>query len=209
MINREDMLELTRRMTVSRTSFNRIAGAYIDDEGYVDGTFNTHFLKLSTKDKQTNINLAKTVPFSKTNEELVEYSFPQNNKQSTGMKQLLLGIRETGLKNDDLLDVFYEKFGEYFVSSGEYAIYMFHDRYDVPVKAADKERLGESEEVYEYMICIACPLYKEYTLGEPLLGFLYPAFKDRSCDMEHILVYRKEGFEEGIGVMERFLGVGK
>ena len=29
-INREDMLELTRRMTPSRTSFTRIAGCYVD-----------------------------------------------------------------------------------------------------------------------------------------------------------------------------------
>ena len=32
-INREDMLELTRRMTPSRTSFTRIAGCYADQEG--------------------------------------------------------------------------------------------------------------------------------------------------------------------------------
>lgn len=45
MINREDMLELSRRMTPARASVARIAGAYFDEEGYVDGTFNTHFLK--------------------------------------------------------------------------------------------------------------------------------------------------------------------
>ena len=43
MINREDMLELTRRMTVSRSNFTRLAGAYYDEEGYVEGTFNTNF----------------------------------------------------------------------------------------------------------------------------------------------------------------------
>ena len=47
MINREDMLELTRRLTSARTNLVRLAGAYIDEEGYIDGTFNTHFLKLS------------------------------------------------------------------------------------------------------------------------------------------------------------------
>ena len=31
-IDREDMLELTRRMTVSRNCFGRIAGAYMDEE---------------------------------------------------------------------------------------------------------------------------------------------------------------------------------
>ena len=47
MINREDMLELTRRMTPSRNCFARIAGAYMDAEGFEDGTFNIHFGKLS------------------------------------------------------------------------------------------------------------------------------------------------------------------
>ena len=40
MINREDMLELTRRMTPSRNHMVRLAGAYMDEEGYIDGTFN-------------------------------------------------------------------------------------------------------------------------------------------------------------------------
>ena len=38
MINRDDMLELTRRMTPSRNCFARIAGAYMDEEGFEDGT---------------------------------------------------------------------------------------------------------------------------------------------------------------------------
>ena len=47
MINREDMLELTRRMTPSRTCMDRIAGGYMDEDGFLDGSFNIHFLKLS------------------------------------------------------------------------------------------------------------------------------------------------------------------
>lgn len=66
-IDREDMLELTRRMTVSRNCFSRIAGAYMDEEGFIDGTFNTHFLKLSGSEKEKNLNIAKTVPYSNTN----------------------------------------------------------------------------------------------------------------------------------------------
>ena len=58
-IDREDMLELTRRMTVSRNCFSRIAGAYMDEEGFIDGTFNTHFLKLSGSEKEKNLNIAK------------------------------------------------------------------------------------------------------------------------------------------------------
>ena len=66
-INREHMLELTRRMTVSRTAMTRIAGCYMDKDGFVDGTFNTNFLKLSSADKAKNLSLAKAIPFSETN----------------------------------------------------------------------------------------------------------------------------------------------
>ena len=48
MINREDMLELTRRMTVKRTSMTRIAGGYLDRDGYIDGTFNTGIFEIES-----------------------------------------------------------------------------------------------------------------------------------------------------------------
>ena len=41
MIDREDMLALTRRMTVKRTSMTRIAGGYMDSDGCIEGTFNS------------------------------------------------------------------------------------------------------------------------------------------------------------------------
>ena len=63
MINRDDMLELTRRMTPARTCFDRIAGAYMDDMGEISDTFNIHFGKLSGSDKTKYLELAKTIPF--------------------------------------------------------------------------------------------------------------------------------------------------
>lgn len=188
MINREDMLELTRRMTVSRTSFTRIAGGYIDSEGYIDGTFNINFLNLSSKEKQRNLAIAKAIPFSETNENLKEYSF---TKQNNTMWQLLHGLKSCGLKNDALMNTFYELVAETYQPNKEYAIFMFHDRYDVPLKASDKERLGESEEVYEYLICALCPLIGEYEPGMPEFGFLYPMFQERSSDMNHIGIFNQ------------------
>lgn len=54
-INRDDMLELTRRMTIARTSMTRIAGSYMDADGFIDGTFNTNFLKLKNSEKEKNL----------------------------------------------------------------------------------------------------------------------------------------------------------
>ena len=86
MINREDMLELTRRMTPARSHIDRIAGAYYDAEGYIDGTFNTHFLKLSTAEKTKNLELAKAVLQAETNKQLKDTGFrkPQENREVSG-----------------------------------------------------------------------------------------------------------------------------
>lgn len=192
MINREDMLELTRRMTLKRNCFTRIAGAYMDEEGYADGTFNTNFLKLSEKDRSANLAIAKAVPFSETNVNLKEYRFKKEQEGPGSVWQLLMGLKECELKNDALLDLFYEMAGERYQSAHPYAIYFFHGNYDVPLKANDKERLWESEEVYRFLICAFCPLKGEYEPGEPECGFLFPAFTDRSSDIHGIAVFHAD-----------------
>lgn len=192
MINREDMLELTRRMTPKRTCLDRIAGGYLDEEGFLDGSFNTNFLNLSLKEKEKNLALAKTVPFSRTNEQLKEYRFSPSGKKPGGLWQLLMAMRECGLKNDALNETFYELIGENCRMGKDYAVFLFHGTYDVPLKAADKESLWESEEVYEYLICTIGPLSGEYEPGAPECGFLFPAFSDRSADTDRVQVFQAD-----------------
>ena len=152
MINREDMLELTRRMTPSRSCFDRIAGAYIDDMGEVDESFNIHFGKLSNADKARNLELAKTVPFSKTNKQLKEYTFPETAKGKDSIWQLLQAMLQCGLKNDALMEVFYEQMADGYPVDHDVAVFVFHGVYDIPLKGKDKESQWESEEVYEFII---------------------------------------------------------
>lgn len=208
-INREDMLELTRRMTPSRTSFTRIAGCYVDEEGEFDGSFNTNFLKLSAPEKKKNLELAKVIPFSETNVELKKYRFQKEQQGAGSMWQLLMAMKSCGLKNDALMDTFYDVIMENYVSDEAYGIFVFHDRYDVPVKAADKERLGESEEVFEYMIVCICPLLGEYEPGKPEWGFLFPAFTDRSGDLDYISIYRESAHNPEEDFFRRILGLEK
>lgn len=191
-IDREDMLELTRRMTTSRSSMTRIAGSYMDAEGYSDGTFNTNFLKLSASEKTKNLAIAKAIPFSETNQNLKGYQFSKKAMKPGGIWQLLMAMRSCGLKNDALMETFYELVGDCYVSDHDYAVFVFHDRYDVPVKAVDHERLWESEEVFEYIICAICPLTGSYEPGKPECGFLFPAFMNRSGDEHFINVFQTD-----------------
>lgn len=203
MINREDMLELTRRMTPKRNCFSRIAGAYFDEEGFIDGTFNRHFLKLSQKDIETNLQLAKTVPFSETNKNLTYYPFSADDEKAGHTWQLLMGLKDCELKNDALLEIFYELIGEKYHAQKPYAVRILHGSYDIPIKAKDKESLWESEEVYRFLVCAVCPVSGDYEPGEPECGFLFPAFKDRSSDTERVNVFASDGnFRKAGGVGE-------
>ena len=200
MIDRNDMLELTRRMTPGRTCFDRIAGAYINDMGEIDGTFNIHFGKLSVKEKTRNLNIAKTVPFSKTNVQLKEYAFPDTTKGKDTMYRLLSVIRQCGLKNDEVLDIFYEQMADGYPVDHEFAVFLYHGVYDIPRKAKDKESLWESEEIYDFILCTISPMDGEYEPADPVFGFLYPAYSDRSVEPDKIYIYHEkpECPEEGL-----------
>lgn len=205
MIDREDMMELTRRMTPSRTSFTRIAGCYMDAGGEIDGTFNTGFFKLSGKEKEKNLAIARTIPYARTNEQLKEYLFSKEKTGPGSVWQLLMAMKECGFKNDALMETFYELFAEQCPEKEPYALFLFHDRYDIPVKAKDKERLGESEEVYEYLICAVCPLEGEYEPGLPDCGFLFPAFCGRSQDLYRVNIFHKKPGQPFGKKLERLL----
>lgn len=188
-INRDDMLELTRRMTIARNCFGRIAGAYMDEEGFVDGTFNTHFQKLSGADKTKNLRIAKAVVFSGTNTELKNHRFGPENRKPGSVWQMLMALRECELKNDALLLTFYEYIGERYQPGHSYGIYVFQGSYDIPLKGSDKVQQRESEEVYRFLICSVCPVGGDYEAGEPEWGFLFPAFCDRAADVSGINLF--------------------
>lgn len=207
MIYREDMLELTRRMTLSRSSFTRIAGCYIDSDGEFDGSFNTNFLKLSASERTKNIGIAKAIPYAETNINLKQFEFQAEAQKAGSMWQLLMAMRECGLKNDALMETFYDVFMENYYTETAYAIYIFHDRYDIPTKASDKKRLGESEEMFEYLICAVCPLEDDYEPGLPECGFLFPAFTDRCGDLNHVNIYSRNPNNEYTDVLLRILGI--
>lgn len=109
-------------------------------DGYIDGTFNTGFLKLSPDEKEKNLQIAKVIPFADTNQNLKEYAFSSEKMKGDSMWKLLMGMRVCGLKNDALMETFYEIVGEQYQAMGDYAVYVFHDRYDIPAKGKDHVR---------------------------------------------------------------------
>ena len=163
MINRDDMLELTRRMTLSRNCFSRIVGAYIDEEGFVEGTFNTHFQKLTSQEQDRNLKIAKAIPFAETNTALKQYTFDDSACGAGSVYQFLRGSLDTDFTNDAIFDVFYEMFGERYVKGNRYAIYFFLGNYDIKLKGSDKK-------VAAFISCAGGDPTKAYAELKNLIG---------------------------------------
>ena len=155
--------------------------------------------------KTKNLKLAKTIPFSETNSHLIEIDFPGETRESGDMMRLLDGMKEVGLKNDAMMETFYQVIAEGVAKGAPFGIFVFHGVYDVPRIGSDKEEQWESEEVYEYLICVVGPVSGDYEMGEPETGFLYPSFKERSTDWDHIAVYERVPGVSGDGMI-RVLG---
>ena len=124
-----------------------------------------------------------------------------------------------------ILDTFYDMVIEKYNSLGNYLILLFHDVYDVMTKTTDNNKLDESEEVYEYIICAICPmvlskpglgynkdknkistLNREWFVGMPETGFVFPAFIDRSSDIHSVLMYTADSKNVHTEMIEDILG---
>ncbi len=207
MLQREDMMELTRRMTLKRNCFTRIAGCYIDEEGEIDGTFNTSFLKLRDSEKEKHLKTAKAIPFAETNVNLTEQRFPGEARESQNMWKLLATVNGCDLKNDALLDMFYEAVSDHYQPGYAYGIYFFSGTYDIPIKAADHTQVGESEEIYDFLIGAICPITEDYEAEEPVCGFLFPSFSDRSTDSTHVGIFEQRVQSEEGDLLRHLFGI--
>ena len=154
-----------------------------------------HLMSISEtflRQAKKNLVLAKTVPFAKTNIQLKEFSFPSDFRRQKTLWPLLEGLRQSGLKDDGVLSVFYEVIGEHYEADGDYGIYFFFGTYDIPVKGTAGAWMEGSEEIYDFLVCVLSPLKGEYEMDEPRFGFLYPAFSGRSADPYKIYIFHAD-----------------
>ena len=140
-------------------------------------------------------------------------------------QQFFMGLKTSALKDEGLLERFYDLVIDSYDYTGNYLILLFHDAYDVITKTEDNLKLDESEEVYEYILCSLCPVtlskpglgyleeenkigvrLRDWIVAPPENGFLFPAFTDRSSDIHSLLYFTKNTKEPHEAFMENGLG---
>lgn len=224
-MNRKDTLELKRRMKKGECTFTKMRGCYVDSHKEILVNINETFLNLADDEFYKYLEIAKKTLSGTIGNNLLELEFDPEEENPGGRQNFLLGLRDSKLKSDALADRLFELIIENYDYDGNYLILLFHDAYDVIVKTNDNNKLDESEEVYDYLICSICPVeltkaalgYREdehrigprirdWVVSMPENGFIFPAFTDRSSDIHSLMFYTKTPKEPHRDFAEKTFG---
>ena len=224
-MNKKDVLELKRRLKKDSATFTKLHGCYVNADKVKVTSFEETFLNLDDDELLKYLEIAKKILSGNLGNNILELSVPIKEEQDGGKQKSLMALRQTRLKNADMVDAFFDNIINNYDYVGNYLILLFHDAYDIIKKTTDGDSLDESEEVYEYLLCAICPVelskpglgyledendigprIRDWVVGMPSNGFIFPAFSDRSTDIHAITYYTKNPKDTHPELMEDGLG---
>ena len=224
-MRKKDILELKKRFKKDHCTFTKMCGCYVNGEKNIILKYREKFLNLEEDDKFKYLEIAKKVLSGTIENNILELNF-ELNEEHVNEKQLeFMKLKNSQLKDDLLLDDFYNSIINNYDYEGNFLILIFHDAYDIITKTKDNAKLDESEEVYEYILCAICPVElskaglryfeeensiksrtRDWVVEAPSNGFVFPAFINRTTDVNSIMYYTKNAKDTHPELMENVLG---
>ncbi|MBU3100888.1 MULTISPECIES: DUF4317 domain-containing protein [Clostridium] len=224
-MRRKDILELKRRFKKEQCTFTKVCGCYVNGEKHTILKFKESFLNLDEDEYFKYLEIAKKILSGTIGNNILELNFSTNEDFTNERQTSLMQLKNSQLKDDAFLDNLYDLIIDNYDYTGNFLILFFHDAYDVISKTKDNIKIDESEEVYEYVLCAICPVslsepglryfeeqneikarIRDWVVESPTNGFVFPAFIDRSADVNSIMYYTKNAKDTHTELMENVLG---
>lgn len=219
-MTRKELNEIKSQYTLEECGILRLCGCYVDGERNKITQFNENFLNLPEEEKHKYFDIFKKTLSGTPGKNLVDMKFNVDAYADEGARTFLMNLRDSGLKDDRLLDEFYDRIINNYSYVGNYLILLINQVYDIPAVTTDNIEMDDaSDEVYSYILCCICHVnlskpglgYDEednnfhdkkqnHMVDVPDVGFLFPAFNKRSADEDMTLFYTKDvsEFEDGL-----------
>lgn len=209
-MNEKEIAELRRQLRPDRNNITRVYGCYVNENRSIVSTFSQSLGLATQEEAEAYLNLLKKSLSGTLGKNLVDIAFSNQQVLDSEEHGLLMKLRETKLEDSEVLQRFYDKVISCVSLEENYLILMAYNTYDVPFKAKDDMELEDSAEVYSHIICSIAPVKKtkpglgydyneqqfhtfagDWLVSPPQLGFLFPAFDDRSTNIYNALCYTK------------------
>lgn len=225
-MNQKEVSEIKKQFVQDKCAITRICGCYVDGEKEKKLQFKDAFLSLPEEEIFKYFSILRKTLSGTIGKNLINMEFPMETEKEGGTQEFLYRLRNSKLENEELLEQFYDKIIEAYNTVENYLILLIHQVYDVPGKAADNQEMFDaSDEVYEHILCCVCPVnlskpglsydpvencfhnrIRDWIVDMPTLGFLFPAFNDRSTDIHSLLYYTQKADELRFDFIEPVLG---
>ena len=222
-MNKKEISEIKKQFTPSHCAITRICGCYVDGEKEKKTQIQERFLTLPEEEMFKYFDIFRKTLSGTLGKNLVNMEFPADYG---GTQAFLMSLKESQLSDPNLLNEFYDKVITSYDYGENYLILLIHSAYDVPGKSTDGLEMEDaSDEVYEHILCAICPVklskpglsyqaelnefhdrIRDWIVEMPEIGFLFPAFNDRSTDIHNILYYTKDAEDLRSGFVDEVLG---
>ena len=208
-MNIKEIGEIRRHVRRDRSNMTAIYGCYVNENKEIISEFRLSTGMMSENEGEKYFGLLKRTLSGTIGKNLIDISFRTSQVAGSEEHKLLMDLRKTGLQDDQLREAFYQKVIPTISLNENFLILLGCDRYDVPFKSKDGDHQQDhSEETYTYLLCAICPVKQalpklQYIAEEkafhdggitnvvcaPELGFLFPAFDNRSSNIYNALYY--------------------
>ena len=214
-MNEKEIAEIRRRFRKEKSNITHIRGCYVNENQEIVAQFDQSLAMMSEEETNTFLAILKRTLSGTLGKNLIDLSFDTQQVVESEEHSLLMALRNSRLEDEEAVGAFFQKVIESTALEGNYLILLAHDTYDVPYRAKDGARQDDaSEEVYSYILCSLCPIKltkpalsyyvaenafhnrtADWLVAPPELGFLFPAFDDRSTNLYNTLYYTRSSAE--------------
>ena len=208
-MNDKEIGEIRRHLRRDRSNITHIFGCYVNDNKEIIAEFRQSTGIMPENDSDKYFALLRRTLSGSIGKNLIDITFKPSQVAGSPEHKLLMDLRESKCNDEEMRQEFYKKIIDNVVLEGNYLILLGCDSYDVPFKSKDDStQHDQSEEVYTYILCTICPvkqtkanlhyvpeekLFHDGAMNQmvsaPALGFLFPAFDDRSTNIYNALYY--------------------
>ena len=184
-MTKKDVLEIRHQFAPSTCSISKICGCYVDGDNKKVATIKEQFLTMPEEETFKYFEIFKKTLSGSIGKNLVTMPFPTSQEFDGGTQEFLLKLRDSGLKDEELVTQFYDRVISSYDFGENYLILLIHAAYDIPGKTNDGLDMDDaSTDVYQYVLCSICPVKlskaalcynaQNNTIGFPLPGFQRP-----------------------------------
>ena len=201
--------EIRRHLRRERSNITALYGCYVNDNKEIITSFRQSTGMMPENESDKYFALLRRTLSGSLGKNLIDITFKTSQVADSPEHKLLMDLRKCQLKDEELLGTFYQKVIDSVCMEGAYLILIGCDSYDVPFKSKDDfSQSDNSDETYTYLICTICPVKQtkanlhyvpeekifhdgamHQMVSAPMLGFLFPAFDNRSTNIYNALYY--------------------